>query len=51
MVWKCLQEVDLSFKRGSFEAVVEREKGLHRSLTAGQMSMIAIGGAISTGLF
>jgi len=41
----------LSFKRGSFETIVEREKGLHRSLTAGQMSMIAIGGAIGTGLF
>ncbi|MFK4446760.1 AAT family amino acid transporter [Caballeronia udeis] len=41
----------MSFKCGSFEAIVEREKGLHRSLTAGQMSMIAIGGAIGTGLF
>ena len=41
----------MSFKRGSFETIVEREKGLHRSLTAGQMSMIAIGGAIGTGLF
>ena len=35
----------MSFKRGSFETIVEREKGLHRSLTAGQMSMIAIGGS------
>jgi AAT family amino acid transporter len=30
---------------------VEREGGLHRSLTTGQLSMIAIGGAIGTGLF
>jgi len=31
--------------------VIAREAGLHRSLTSGQMSMIAIGGAIGTGLF
>jgi AAT family amino acid transporter len=30
---------------------VAREAGLHRGLTAGQLSMIAIGGAIGTGLF
>jgi L-asparagine transporter-like permease len=34
-----------------FDAIVERERGLTRSLSAGQMSMIAIGGAIGTGLF
>src|SRR5476649_1149372 len=34
-----------------FDAIVERERGLSRSLSAGQMSMIAIGGAIGTGLF
>jgi hypothetical protein len=34
-----------------FNAIVEREKGLHRSLSTGQLSMIAIGGAIGTGLF
>jgi len=28
-----------------------REAGLHRSLTTGQLSMIAIGGAVGTGLF
>jgi L-asparagine transporter-like permease len=33
------------------EQAVERESGLHRSLTSGQLSMIAIGGAIGTGLF
>jgi amino acid transporter, AAT family len=41
----------LSIEHGSFETIDEREKGLHRSLSAGQMSMIAIGGAIGTGLF
>ena len=34
-----------------FEHIAKREAGLHRRLTAGQMSMIAIGGAIGTGLF
>lgn len=34
-----------------FEAISNREHGLRRQLTAGQMSMIAIGGAIGTGLF
>ena len=34
-----------------FDAIVERERGLHRSLSAARMSMIAIGGAIGTGLF
>jgi L-asparagine transporter-like permease len=34
-----------------FDAIVEREKGLHRGLSTGQLSMIAIGGAIGTGLF
>jgi AAT family amino acid transporter len=32
-------------------AVLEREAGLQRNLTPGQLSMIAIGGAIGTGLF
>lgn len=35
----------------SFEKIVERETGLRRSLTARKLSMIAIGGAIGTGLF
>ena len=34
-----------------FDAITEREEGLQRSLSAGQLSMIAIGGAIGTGLF
>jgi amino acid transporter, AAT family len=32
-------------------AILEREAGLQRNLTPGQLSMIAIGGAIGTGLF
>jgi amino acid transporter, AAT family len=32
-------------------AIVEREAGLHRNLTPRQLSMIAVGGAIGTGLF
>lgn len=36
---------------GSFQNIVEREQGLRRSLSARQLSMIAIGGAIGTGLF
>ncbi|WP_019104155.1 amino acid permease, partial [Chromobacterium haemolyticum] len=35
----------------SFQDIKDREQGLQRRLTAGQMSMIAIGGAIGTGLF
>ncbi|WP_419255711.1 amino acid permease [Caulobacter sp. ErkDOM-YI] len=35
----------------SIDALAERESGLKRGLTAGQLSMIAIGGAIGTGLF
>ena len=34
-----------------FDHISKREEGLQRKLTAGQMSMIAIGGAIGTGLF
>ena len=33
------------------EAVLAREAGLHRRLTTRQLSMIALGGAIGTGLF
>jgi AAT family amino acid transporter len=33
------------------DAVLQREAGLHRNLTPRQLSMIAIGGAIGTGLF
>src|SRR5579864_2569347 len=34
-----------------FDLIVERERGLQRTLTAARMTMIAIGGAIGTGLF
>ena len=34
-----------------FNALIERERGLKHSLSTGQLSMIAIGGAIGTGLF
>ena len=36
---------------GSFERIAEREAGLQRRLSARQLAMIAIGGAIGTGLF
>lgn len=34
-----------------FDEIVQRQGGLKKQLTAGQMSMLAIGGAIGTGLF
>jgi amino acid transporter, AAT family len=41
----------MTTKGPSIDALAEREGGLKRGLTAGQLSMIAIGGAIGTGLF
>ena len=38
-------------RSGSFDYIIERERGLRRDLSAGRMTMIAIGGAIGTGLF
>lgn len=38
-------------KDNGFDDIIEREKGLSKSLTTGQLTMIAIGGAIGTGLF
>ncbi|MFC7410910.1 amino acid permease [Hydrogenophaga atypica] len=35
----------------AFQDIIQRETGLQRHLTAPQMAMIAIGGAIGTGLF
>jgi AAT family amino acid transporter len=35
----------------NFQEISNREKGLQKELSAGQMAMIAIGGAIGTGLF
>src|ERR1700722_17814545 len=34
-----------------FDSIEDREKGLRRGLTSAQLTMIAIGGAIGTGLF
>jgi L-asparagine transporter-like permease len=34
-----------------FGQIIEREQGLQRALSAARMTMIAIGGAIGTGLF
>lgn len=34
-----------------FDAIAQRQGGLKKQLTAGQMSMLAIGGAVGTGLF
>jgi len=34
-----------------FDDIIQRERGLRRTLSARRMSMIAIGGAIGTGLF
>ena len=36
---------------GSFDTIIERERGLRRTLSARRITMIAIGGAIGTGLF
>jgi L-asparagine transporter-like permease len=40
----------MSEARG-FDAIIERERGLRRTLSARRMTMIALGGAIGTGLF
>ena len=37
--------------QSQFEQIQEREHGLKRSLSRAQMTMLAIGGAIGTGLF
>jgi L-asparagine transporter-like permease len=41
----------MSDQHGSFDHIIERERGLLRGLTTRRLSMIAIGGAIGTGLF
>jgi amino acid transporter, AAT family len=41
----------MSASSGGFASIVAREQGLRRSLSARKLSMIAIGGAIGTGLF
>jgi L-asparagine transporter-like permease len=41
----------MSESGASFDDIIERERGLRRTLSARRMTMIAIGGAIGTGLF
>jgi L-asparagine transporter-like permease len=41
----------MSDTEAGFGQIIERERGLRRELTAARMTMIAIGGAIGTGLF
>ncbi len=41
----------MSDHNSDFNRIIERERGLQRTLSARRMSMIAIGGAIGTGLF
>jgi len=38
-------------RRDDFAAIIQRESGLNKTLSVGKLSMIAIGGAIGTGLF
>src|ERR1700693_6011495 len=42
---------DATHSKTAFAAIVQRESGLQRTLSARKLSMIAIGGAIGTGLF
>jgi amino acid transporter, AAT family len=44
-------ETSIDMSAANASAILERESGLHRNLTARQLSMIAVGGAIGTGLF
>ena len=41
----------MSDRGASFDEIIKRESGLRRTLSARRMAMIAIGGAIGTGLF
>src|SRR4029077_12018981 len=43
-------EAPAEMKFADASAILEREAGLHRNLTPRQLSMIAVGGAIGTGL-
>jgi AAT family amino acid transporter len=44
-------ETPIAPSQAAAAAILEREAGLHRNLTPRQVSMIAVGGAIGTGLF
>src|SRR6202171_5146207 len=48
-----MQQTEASIERkvAGASAILEAEAGLHRNLTPRQLSMIAVGGAIGTGLF
>src|SRR5215468_1562534 len=41
----------MSSRVASFDPIIERERGLRRTLSARRLTMIALGGAIGTGLF
>src|SRR5499427_5660016 len=41
----------MSSRGESFAPIIERERGLRRTLSARRLTMIALGGAIGTGLF
>jgi L-asparagine transporter-like permease len=41
----------MSDRGTSFDLIIARESGLRRTLSAGRLTMIALGGAIGTGLF
>src|SRR6204780_262946 len=42
---------DAAHTENAFSAIVQREGGLKKTLSAAKLSMISIGGAIGTGLF
>jgi AAT family amino acid transporter len=44
-------EASIEANRTDSAIILEREAGLHRNLSSRQLSMIAVGGAIGTGLF
>jgi L-asparagine transporter-like permease len=50
-VSSCGQQQAAVTDAGGFADIIERERGLRRTLTARRMTMIALGGAIGTGLF
>src|SRR5271167_2939715 len=49
----CFAAESSRMQRGAqgFQAIIERESGLQRRLSSARLTMIAIGGAIGTGLF
>ena len=49
--WNGIDSTNMAALNQSFDTITAREQGLKRGLSARQLSMIAIGGAIGTGLF